>query len=283
MSQYGYTGINLGLFTNLLAQLNGRGSPLRNYDNAVTLASLIGAADFCTHTVHIIHSLWYQYILGTAGNTGSHSQPAGGLAHYLNEDNTAMSAGSITKLVDGIYYSVGSSIRADGIVSAPYIVFNGARNTYYIQTQLAQLQGTSQGTGTTDDNQAFNAMLLQIVSSHLAVLLLHELRAVGCTQHSTAPLDNISHAAGAQLINLILDKALEAVSYTPDTNAVMLGSTDYGTDSRIQARTVVATGQNCNIFQHRILPPQFCNPKNIRWLRFHPSIFHRLWKNPAKI
>ena len=161
-----------------------------------------------------------------------------------------MSAGGITQLVDSIHNGIGSRIGTNGIVSTPHIVFDGTRDAYHVHAQLGQLPGTCQGTCTADDNQPLNAPLLEIFQGKLALLRLHELRAAGSTQKSTAPLNHITHAAGAQLLDLVANQALVAVAHTPNLDAIMTCRANYGTNSGIHARTVISTSKNSNIFQH---------------------------------
>ena len=97
-------------------------------------------------------------------------------------------------------------------------------------------------------------MLLQIGQALLAAGLGLEFLAAGRPEEGTATLNEITYAAGTQLIHIVLKHSLIAVIYTPDLDTLMQSRADYSTRCRIHSRAVAATGHDCNTFQHKSFP-----------------------------
>ena len=243
MAQYRYPDIHLSFFFDIFTDIYAAAYTLSNYYQGITTAVVVRSYQIVANLIQIKLTLRNQYNLSTTSNTCQSCQPATAAAHNLYYSNTAVSRSSITKLVDSVDNSIGSSIATDGVISTPYIIINGARQTNNRYTSLStQLAGTSQAAVTTNDNQALNAIFLHVLISLHTSFWSCEALAASCTQKSTATLENIRYTTGAELLYMFIQKTTVSIVDTEYLTAFIQYSTNYGTCSCVHAWAIAATG-----------------------------------------
>src|SRR5690606_15688015 len=100
------------------------------------------------------------------------------------------------------------------------------------------------------DDQPLDAAPAQHLGGARATFGLHERLAARGAQDGAAALDDVRHAARAELREVALDQPLVAAEDACHRDAVMRRGSDDGADGRVHAGSVAAAGEHADV-SHR--------------------------------
>ena len=154
----------------------------------------------------------------------------------------------VLQAVDGVEGDVGRSVEADGDVGAVDVVVDGGRHARHGHAVLlVQCQRTAEAAVPADHDEAVDAVRPQPQGSLGAALRLVELVAAGRAQDGAATLDDVRHAAHAELLDVVVDQPLEAAVDARDAQAVVPGGAHHGADRGVHAGRVAAAGEHADV------------------------------------
>ena len=182
------------------------------------------------------------------------------MPHDLEHDDAAMCRSRIAQLVDGVDDRVGRRIAANRIVRTPDIIVDGARQADDRHARLlGEQRRATQGAVTTDDDEAFDAAVLQILIAELATLRRLPAFAASRAEEGTTALDDVANILGLHLEHILIQQAMIAIIDAPDLDPFEQCCTHNGTRCRVHARTISTAGHHGNTFQRHVEIPLAAN------------------------
>ena len=109
--------------------------------------------DGISHQLNIVRDLGDKDNIGTAGKAGAKSQPAGLMAHDLDDNNAMMAVGSGMQAVDGLGGNGQRCVITEGNIGHGHVIINGLGQGDDVESLLRQAIGVFLGSAAADADQ----------------------------------------------------------------------------------------------------------------------------------
>ena len=153
----------------------------------------------------------------------------------------------IAQLVDRVDDRIRRRVAADGVVHAPDIVVDRARQTHNGEAVLLREQlCAAQGAVTADDAEPLDTTLDEILMPEAAAFGGLPTLAACCPEEGAAALNDVAHILGLEFTQVLLEQSVIAVVDPPYLHALIECRACNRACRRIHPRAVAPTRHDCN-------------------------------------
>ena len=231
-----------------------RGDAFCQHDDVGMLAVGAAAVDAQDDVFHVVGDLGDDDDLGAAGDARIQGDVAAAAAHYLDHADALVRGHGVAQFIDDVETGVDCRIEAEGVIGIFQVVIDGAGDTDGGDAVfLAQAFGAAERTVAADDDQAFDAAVVERFDGLLLPLYRVHFHTAGGTQHGAAALHDVGNAAHLHRHHIVVDQARIALFDPVDLHAEILCRSDDRTDTGVHAGRVAAACQHTDSFHN--IPP----------------------------
>lgn len=192
--------------------------------------------------------------LGAFGDAGEQGQIAAVVAHDFDDGATLMGFGGFADVVDAIADRVQAGVETDGVVGRGDVVIDRAGQADAVDAHLGELLGAHIGAVAADDDEGFDAHLLQIVDRFLADGFFFEFAQTGGLENRAAFGDDVGDRGTVHRNDVAFDEAFVAVDDAVHLQTVTQTGADDGANGAVHARRISAGSENTNFMDHKFNP-----------------------------
>ena len=232
-------------------------------DDGERLAVLSALTQRIAHDVQIIRDFRQEDDVCAAGNAGIERQPAGLVAHDLDDHDAAVAGGGSVHAVDDVGGDIHGGVEAEGDVCAPDVVIDRLGQADDIQALFGEEVCGLVGAVAAQADEAVQLGLFVRLLHRLDLVDLvffddahHGKRRAACAQDGAAQREDAGEIALLHLTVVTLDQAGIAVLDADDLRVKEgIAGACNAADTGVQAGAVAAGGQDADASFHESLPP----------------------------
>ena len=174
--------------------------------------------------------------LGACGDGAVEAEEPCVAPHHLDEEDAVVRGSRVANLVHSAHDGVQRRVVADGVVRAVEVVVNGAGQPYAGHVVFVRkLQRSRQRAVAADDDEGVDVVLPEVLVRLLPSLHRAELLAARRLQDGTSALDDVAHALGGEVADLVVDESLESAVDALHLPSLVDGCSCDGSDGTVHA------------------------------------------------